>query len=249
MIWVVQLSGWSLGCLLPFLSFSPSQRGSGMTGIPAPGELAWAPIYENQVPGLGGTGTGPSPHTLPPPRLPQPPRSPGAGALPICGRGFTISKGSGALPGSRLLFLSLPAASRRAAGEGIGWGSRTSPDRSVRLLSVSNGGQGRERDGGAGPQVKRRSREGRNATRGLCNLRPAGSREEKREESLHFLPFSSVPRGAAFCWSAGRLPAQVFRGGCRGTSFANKTASLCAQHPAFGAWQSPLCLFSLSSAR
>lgn len=139
MIWVVQLSGWSLGCLLPFLSFSPSQRGSGMTGIPAPGELAWAPIYENQVPGLQGTGTGPSPHTL------TPPRSPGAGALPVRGRGFTIPEGSGALLGSRLLFLSLPAASRRATGEGIGWGSRTSPDRSVRLLSVSNGGQGRER--------------------------------------------------------------------------------------------------------
>lgn len=44
------------GCLLPFLSFSPSQRSSGMTGIPAPGELAWAPIYENQVPGERGAG-------------------------------------------------------------------------------------------------------------------------------------------------------------------------------------------------
>lgn len=44
------------GCLLPFLSFSPSQHSSGMTGIPAPGELAWAPIYENQVPGEQGAG-------------------------------------------------------------------------------------------------------------------------------------------------------------------------------------------------
>lgn len=54
MIWIMQLSGWSMaGCLLPFLSFSPSQLGSGMTGIPARRELARTPIYENQVPGHG----------------------------------------------------------------------------------------------------------------------------------------------------------------------------------------------------
>lgn len=54
MIWIMQLSGWSVaGCLLPFLSFSPSQLGSGMTGIPARRELARTPIYENQVPGHG----------------------------------------------------------------------------------------------------------------------------------------------------------------------------------------------------
>lgn len=36
MIWIMQLSGWSVaGCLLPFLSFGPSQLGAGMTGIPA----------------------------------------------------------------------------------------------------------------------------------------------------------------------------------------------------------------------
>lgn len=54
MIWIMQLSGWSVaGCLLPFLSFSPSQLSSGMTGIPARTELARTPIYENQVPGHG----------------------------------------------------------------------------------------------------------------------------------------------------------------------------------------------------
>lgn len=54
MIWIMQLSGWSVArCLLPFLSFSPSQLGSGMTGIPARRELARTPIYENQVPGHG----------------------------------------------------------------------------------------------------------------------------------------------------------------------------------------------------
>jgi len=48
MIWIMQLSGWSVaGCLLPFLSFGPSQLGSGMTGIPAWSELARTPIYEN----------------------------------------------------------------------------------------------------------------------------------------------------------------------------------------------------------
>lgn len=57
MIWIMQLSGWSVaGCLLPFLSFGPSLLCSGMTGIPAWRELAQPPIYENQVPGHGVQG-------------------------------------------------------------------------------------------------------------------------------------------------------------------------------------------------
>lgn len=45
-------------------------------------------------------------------------------------------------------FLSPPAASRRAAWEGISWGSRASPDRSIQLLRVSNGGRGNGGDVG-----------------------------------------------------------------------------------------------------
>lgn len=61
--------------------------------------------------------------------------------------------------------------------------------------------------------------------RGACVTcaRHGAGRRNRRNNSISFL-FSYVPRGAAFCWSAGGLRAEAFRGGCRGTSFRNKTA-------------------------
>ena len=82
-------------------------------------------------------------------------------------------------------FLSPPAASRRAAWEGISWGSRASPDRSIQLPRVSNGGRGNGGDvGRAGCRWV-----------GWWELGGCGAGKSPRQQ-LRFLPFSAPALGS-----------------------------------------------------